>query len=65
MSIMCWNCRGLENRQTVHELGSLVREQDPTMMFLAETWLDKTRLFVILDTLKFGHHHGEIGRAHV
>ena len=58
MSIMCWNCRGFKNRQIVHELGSLVREQDPIVIFLAETWLDETRLFVILDTLKFGHHHG-------
>ena len=58
MSIICWNCRGLGNRQTVHELGSLVRAQDPTVVFLAETWLDEIRLFVIQDTLKFGHHHG-------
>ena len=57
MSIMCWNCRGLGNQQTVHELGSLVQAQDPSVMFLAETWLDETRLFVIRDTLKFGHHH--------
>ena len=58
MSILCWNCRGLGNRQTVQELGDLVRAQDPTVVFLAETWLDDIRLVGLRDSLRFGHHHG-------
>ena len=58
MSLLCWNCRGLGNRQTVQELGDLVRAQDPTAVFLAETWLDEVRLSGLRDSLRFGHHHG-------
>ena len=58
MSILCWNCRGLGNRQTVQELGDLVRAQDPTVVFLAETWLVDSRLAGLCDSLRFGHHHG-------
>ena len=28
------------------------------MVFLAETWLDDTRLSGIRDSLRFGHYHG-------
>ena len=58
MSLLCWNCRGLGNRQTIQELGDLVRAQDPTVVFLAKTWLDDTRLSGIRDSLRFGHYHG-------
>ena len=44
MSWLCWNVRGLGNRRTVRELGSLVRAQDPTALFLAETWVGEIRL---------------------
>ena len=57
MSIMCWNCRGLGNRQTVQELGDIIRAQDPTVVFLAETWLVEARLAGIRDSLQFGHYH--------
>ncbi|XP_030939909.1 uncharacterized protein LOC115964800 [Quercus lobata] len=58
MSLLCWNCRGLGNRQTVQELSDLVRVQDPTKVFLAEPWLDEVRLTGLRDSLRFGHHHG-------
>ena len=58
MSILCWNCRGLGNWQIVQELGDLVMAQDPTVVFLAETWLDDIRLVGLRDSLRFGHHHG-------
>ena len=58
MNILCWNYRGLGNRQTVQELGDLVRAQDPTVVFLAETWLDASRLAGLRDSLQFGHHYG-------
>ena len=44
MNILCWNCRGLGNPQTVQELGDLIWAQDSLVVFLAETWLDKARL---------------------
>ena len=58
MNLLCWNCRGLENRQTVQELGDLVQTQDPAVVFLAEIWLDEARLVSIRDSLQFSHHHG-------
>ena len=54
MNLLCWNCRGLGNLQTEQELGDLIRAQDPSVMFLVETWLDKTRLEEIRVKLKFG-----------
>ena len=58
MSLLCWNCRGLRNWQIVQELSDLVQAQDPTVVFLAETWLDDIRLSGIRDSLHFGHYHG-------
>ena len=53
MNILCWNCRGLGNPQTEQELGDLIWAQDPLVMFLAETWLDKARLEEIKMRFKF------------
>ena len=53
MNILCWNCRGLGNPQTKQELGDLIRAQDPLVVFLAETWLDKARLEEIKVRFKF------------
>ena len=58
MNLICWNCRGLGNRQLVQELGELVRAQDPIIVFLAETWLEEARLGTIRDSLQFNHYHG-------
>ena len=58
MSILSWNCQGFGNRQTIQELGDLVQAQDPTVVFLAETWLVDSRLAGLHDSLRFGHHHG-------
>ena len=64
MSILCWNCRGLENRQTVQELGDIIRAQDSTVVFLAEIWLVEARLVGICDSLQFGHHYGVLKINH-
>ena len=58
MSILSWNCLGLGNWQTVQELRDFIRAQDPTVVFLAETWLVKARLAGIRDSLQFGYHYG-------
>ena len=56
MSLLCWNCRELGNQQTIQELGDLVRAQDPTVVFLAETWLVEARLGEIRDRLQMGNY---------
>ena len=58
MSLICWNCHGLRNPQTVQELGDIIRAQDPVAVFLAETWLDETRLKGLCNTLKMKNVFG-------
>ena len=41
MSYLSWNCRGLGNPQTEHELVALVTNKDPKMVFLMETKVEK------------------------
>ena len=53
MSCVCWNVRGLGNHHTIRELANLVRAQDPSVLFLAETWADKERLEKVCDDLNF------------
>ena len=57
MSLLCWNCCGFGNWQTVQELVDLVRAQD-IMVFLAETWLEEARLDGIYEKLWMGHKFG-------
>ena len=57
MSLLCWNCRGLGNPQTVQELDDLIRAQDLAIVFIAETWLVEARLKVFLKFLKFRNMH--------
>ena len=47
MSCLVWNCRGLGNPQTVHELTIMVKQKDPLALFLSETKLDEKRLEVL------------------
>ena len=47
MSCLAWNCRGLGNPQTVHELSIMVRKKDPIVLFLSETKLDEKQLEVL------------------
>ena len=54
MNVLCWNYRGLGNLPTEQELGDLIRAQNPSIVFLAETWLDKARLVDIRTRLNFG-----------
>ena len=54
MNLLCWNYRGLGNLLTGQELEDLIRAKDPSVMFLAKTWLDKARLKDIKVRLNFG-----------
>ncbi|XP_023881745.1 uncharacterized protein LOC111994119 [Quercus suber] len=53
MSLLFWNVRRLGNRHTVHELESFIRAQDPTALFLAETWVGEARLISLCSELGF------------
>ena len=53
MSWLCWNVWGFGNQRTVHELASVLRVQDLTVMFLVETWADEDRLMKLRDDLQF------------
>ncbi|KAK5802521.1 hypothetical protein PVK06_030121 [Gossypium arboreum] len=37
MKILCWNCRGIGNPVTVHELKQMAVANDPDIIFLSET----------------------------
>ncbi|KAK9992081.1 hypothetical protein SO802_027066 [Lithocarpus litseifolius] len=56
MSLLFWNVRGLGNRRTVHELESFIRAQDPSALFLAETWAGKARLISLCLELGFDQY---------
>ena len=47
MSCLLWNCRGLGNPQTVHELTIMVKQKDPLVLFLSETKLDEKRMEIL------------------
>ena len=48
--------RGLGNRRTIQELKSYIRAQDPTALFLAETWAGEARLINLCTKLGFDQH---------
>ncbi|KAL0440163.1 UNVERIFIED_CONTAM: hypothetical protein Slati_2499300 [Sesamum latifolium] len=37
MSLLVWNCQGLGGPWTIRTLGGLIRENNPSLVFLAET----------------------------
>jgi hypothetical protein len=53
MTILSWNCRGLGNLRTVHDLCQMVKEKRPWMVFLMETKLRKEKMEVIRCKLGF------------
>jgi exonuclease III len=55
MSILSWNCRGLENFRTVWDLCRLVEEKRPKLIFLMETKLQSHRVEGI--KLRVGFHN--------
>jgi hypothetical protein len=64
MSCLAWNCRGLGNPQTVHELSIMVRKKDPLVLFLSETKLDANRLEVLRCYWKFAGKFVVPSRGH-
>ena len=43
MKLLSWNCQGLGNPWTIHNLHKLVKDKAPTVCFLMETRLDRER----------------------
>ena len=55
MSLLIWNCYRFGNLVIEKELGDLIRVKDPSIVFIAETWTDETRLKKIKQNLQFDH----------
>ena len=41
MSIISWNCQGLRNLRTIRALEKVVNKEEPDIVFLMETKVDK------------------------
>ena len=54
MNLLVWNCRGLGNLRT-KELRNIIRAKDPSIVFLAETWVNEARLERVHHSIKFDH----------
>ncbi|KAF5475672.1 hypothetical protein F2P56_007452 [Juglans regia] len=52
MNYLSWNCRGLGNPQTVHELHLLVLKKSPAFVFLMETKCSRNRIESLKKSLK-------------
>ncbi|XP_042948632.1 uncharacterized protein LOC122281317 [Carya illinoinensis] len=53
MNCMGWNCRGLGNSQTIHELYLLVKAKSPDLIFLIEIKCSRDRMEFIRNKLGF------------
>lgn len=53
MSLISWNCRGLENPRTVKALQKVVQQKEPILVFLTETKLNKERVEIVKDKCNF------------
>ena len=58
MSTMGWNCRGLGDPATVHELRDLVRANSPAILCVVETQIAKYRVEGLATTLGFDYAYG-------
>ena len=55
MSLLVRNCCELENQCIGKEFGDLIRAKDPSIVFIAKTWIDEARLDRILHNINFDH----------
>ena len=58
MNTLCWNCRGLGDPATVHELRDITRECAPTVLCVVETQIAKYRVEGLASTLGFDNAFG-------
>ena len=55
MSCLAWNYRELGNLRTGRELVEIKQAKDPSIVFVAETLTDDTRLEIIQKSIKHDH----------
>jgi exonuclease III len=55
MSVLSWNCRGIENYRTVQDLCQMVKEKRPGVVFLMETKLRSNKSTYLKHKLRFEH----------
>ena len=53
MTCLSWNCRGLGNPRTVQVLRDLILSKRPKFVFLMETLVDKGKVEVIKEMIKY------------
>ena len=53
MSLLLWNSCGLGDSLKENELVRLIQAKNPSVMFIAETWIDEARLDRILSKINF------------
>ena len=53
MSLLLWNCCGLGDSRRENELVRLIQAKNPSVVFIAETWIDEVRLDQILSKINF------------
>ena len=58
MSLLLWNCRGLGNPRTENELVRLIQGKGPSIVFIAETRANETRLDCTLSKINFDKKMG-------
>ena len=44
MSLISWNCRGLGNPRTIKALQKVIQREEPILVFLMETKLNKEKI---------------------
>ena len=53
MSLLSWNCRGFGNHQTVNTLKTVIRLEDPNLVFLIETKSDEEWVKIVRNQCGF------------
>jgi hypothetical protein len=55
MSVLCWNCRELENPWTVRDFYQMVKKKKPTLIFLMETKMMNKKVYFVKNKIEFDH----------
>lgn len=63
MNIMCWNCRGMGNPSLVRQLRKWCSKFAPSLLFLSETFVNKTIVEDLKDRFGFQNAFGVASRG--